>query len=124
MITAFKLKFGRKPLQDADEVTTAPVNIFVGPNNSGKSKVLSEIMDLCETGIGSSKALILSNLKFRMLDEVTAPIALRRIQRFPDAGKILPEGQVVIGKNAGNPFVISDFVRHLQSGGDVDAIFC
>ncbi|MGZ0718167.1 ATP-dependent nuclease [Pseudomonas palleroniana] len=124
MITAFKLKFGRKPSEAADEVLTAPVNIFVGPNNSGKSKVLSEIMDLCKTGVVRTDAVILSKLSFKVLDEVTAPITLQRIQRSPDSGTVLQEGQIVVGKSPGNPFAISDFVRFLRTSSDVDAIFC
>ena len=48
MISNFRLKFGRAPALPPETITTTPVTVFVGPNNSGKSKVwrLSDTNDV------------------------------------------------------------------------------
>jgi predicted ATPase len=43
MIKKIKLKFGRTSDSTPEEIITTPITVFVGPNNSGKSKTLSEI---------------------------------------------------------------------------------
>lgn len=43
MIKDIKLKIGSQPDSIGLLLETTPVTIFVGPNNSGKSKVLTEI---------------------------------------------------------------------------------
>ena len=43
MIKYLKIKFGAHPESDKLTLETTPVTIFVGPNNSGKSKLLTEI---------------------------------------------------------------------------------
>lgn len=43
MISSFLLKSGRSPGSVAELITATPVTVFVGPNNSGKSKALKEI---------------------------------------------------------------------------------
>ena len=50
MISTFQLKFGRGPGIQAVSISATPVTVFVGPNNSGKSKMLKEIEQLCRTG--------------------------------------------------------------------------
>ena len=50
MIDQFTLKFGPSPKSDGLFVETKSVTIFVGPNNSGKSEVLREIVRFCQSG--------------------------------------------------------------------------
>jgi len=40
MMDPIKLKFGRAPSLPLEEIQATPVTLFVGPNNSGKSKGL------------------------------------------------------------------------------------
>lgn len=51
MITTLRLKFGRTPGAQADTIDVSPVTGFVGPNDSGKSRVLAEIEQYCRGGI-------------------------------------------------------------------------
>ncbi len=64
MISSFKLRFGRTPSAPAEQIAVTPVTVFVGPNNSGKSRVLSEIEHYCRTGNQNANALLLSELNF------------------------------------------------------------
>ena len=50
MINKIILKFGRFPGAEALAVSTTPITVFVGPNNSGKSRALKEINRFCESG--------------------------------------------------------------------------
>ncbi|MCD9461393.1 ABC transporter ATP-binding protein [Marinibactrum halimedae] len=47
MIESITLFFGNKPDSENLHLKPAPINIFVGPNNSGKSLLLKEIEQLC-----------------------------------------------------------------------------
>ena len=50
MIKNIQLKFGSHPDSEKLSIETTPVTVFVGPNNSGKSKLLSEIQHFCGQG--------------------------------------------------------------------------
>jgi len=43
MITEIKFKFGKGPGANPEKTKLTPVTVFVGPNNSGKSRILAEI---------------------------------------------------------------------------------
>lgn len=69
MIGKLKIKFGSTPLKPALETDLTPITVFVGPNNSGKSKVLLEIQNFCNNGIASTTDVILNEVVFtRLLD--------------------------------------------------------
>jgi predicted ATPase len=80
MIEKFKLKFGRVPGIPSQDISVTPVTVFVGPNNSGKSKVLSEIEKYCQSG-NSNNLLILDNLIFSSLSEQKVHQAIERVQQ-------------------------------------------
>jgi ABC-type enterochelin transport system ATPase subunit len=50
MIKDIKLKFGRAVGLEAVTIEATPITVFVGPNNSGKSIILSEIQQFCGNG--------------------------------------------------------------------------
>lgn len=64
MIDTFKLKFGRAPGLDPAVVKATPVTVFVGPNNSGKSKVLAELSRYCQQGTLAANDVILGRVEF------------------------------------------------------------
>jgi predicted ATPase len=59
MITELTLRFGSAPGIPAAPIPTTPVTVFVGPNNSGKSKVLAEIQCFCANPMVMRSATIL-----------------------------------------------------------------
>jgi len=69
MIKKIKLKFGSSHNKQPLETHLTPITIFVGPNNSGKSKVLIEIEHLCKHGSSNTTDVILNDLEFNDLSE-------------------------------------------------------
>jgi predicted ATPase len=64
MITNFQLKFGRVPGATGATIAATPVTVFVGPNNSGKSRILQEIERYCRSGQKDANSLLLADLEF------------------------------------------------------------
>jgi hypothetical protein len=75
MISRFRLKFGRAPGVASEPIEATPVTVFVGPNNSGKSQILSEINAFCCSGRGARR-LLLWDMSFDWLTPDKAPPAL------------------------------------------------
>jgi hypothetical protein len=96
MISSFQLKFGRVPSGPAEQIAVTPVTVFVGPNNSGKSRVLSEIERYCRTGNNDANALLLSELNFIGLPAETATRAIDRITVPPNPGESAQIGHIFV----------------------------
>jgi AAA15 family ATPase/GTPase len=62
MIKSIKLKLGRTFTSAAETFNTTPITVFVGPNNSGKSKILSEIHRFCKNGNENQNDVIISEM--------------------------------------------------------------
>lgn len=101
MISSFKLKFGRVSDLAATPVPATPVTVFVGPNNSGKSRVLSEIEQYCRSGQKDATALILSEITFSGLSEDKARETIRHIQQSPNPGEPLLVDHIFVGSRYG-----------------------
>ena len=67
MIQKIKLKFGSSTTKPPLETDLTPITVFVGPNNSGKSKALLEIEEFCKKGTINTQNVILSELTFPQL---------------------------------------------------------
>src|SRR5688572_21573000 len=80
MISSFTLKFGRTPGALGKQISATPVTVFVGPNNSGKSRILSEIEQFCRTGNRDGNAVILNDITFTGLDSESTEKAIRQIR--------------------------------------------
>jgi predicted ATPase len=65
MISSLTLKFGRTPGTSGEPIEVTPVTVFVGPNNSGKSRILAEIERYCRTGNKDANAVILGEVILR-----------------------------------------------------------
>jgi ABC-type cobalamin/Fe3+-siderophores transport system ATPase subunit len=101
MISSFKLKFGRAPGMAAAPVSTTAVTVFVGPNNSGKSKVLSEIENYCRTGQKNGAALLLDEIAFSGLSEDKAQQAIEHISQPPNPGESVQVDHILVGSRYG-----------------------
>lgn len=93
MITDLLLKFGSAPGVAAVSVPITPVTIFVGPNNSGKSKVLAEIQRFSREGIPSTNDLILEHLRFQQSSAEEAKAAITGLTVPANPGDTLQPGQ-------------------------------
>ncbi|MEG4967333.1 AAA family ATPase [Microcoleus sp. B6-A1] len=100
MIKTIKLKFGKAPNQPSVEIDTTPVTVFVGPNNSGKSKVLSEIYYLCTNGQLNSMDVILSEIEFNSFTSDMAKKKVEKITLRPQSNEPLMPEHIIVGKGA------------------------
>lgn len=105
MIKTLKLRFGRTPEADPLEMSPTPITVFVGPNNSGKSKVLREIQHYCGSGASDSKDVILASLAFDKYepDEVDSAVAAVTLQ--PRHDESVPVDHIIVGAKAGRQAV-------------------
>ena len=117
MIKAIKLKFG-KALGTAagTNLITTPITIFVGPNNSGKSKVLSEIHEFCVAGSTRATDVILDDIEFKNFTAQLAEERVRRIELEPRPGDVLQPGDIVVGWYSSRvPVSREGLIRSLQN---------
>lgn len=125
MISNFRLKFGRIPGVDCEEVNATPVTVFVGPNNSGKSKVLSEIEQFCRRGQADGSAVILDNITFMGLDDEGANQAIEHLKQPPNQGEALNVGHVFLGSRYGRDQVpLQDLKQYIQNPMSNPSAFC
>ena len=115
MITSFKLKCGRVAGALGEPVNTTPVTVFVGPNNSGKSKVLSEIERYCRTGEKDPRAVILEDVCFSGLSATSADLAIERISQLPHLDESLQLDHIIVGsRNERQQVPLAELRRHMQ----------
>lgn len=101
MISSIKLKFGRTTSDVTGPITITPITVFVGPNNSGKSKIISEIEQYCRTGQKNANAIILDDLTFLEHLPDKALDAIEHIKQELGAGEFLQENHIHIGSKYG-----------------------
>src|ERR1700687_6125198 len=80
MLNEFQLKFGTGPGVPSIPIPVGPVTIFVGPNNSGKSKVLSEIQRFSQGGTAHHSDVLLEKLSFGEFSPDEADAALTKLE--------------------------------------------
>jgi predicted ATPase len=98
VIEKMQLKFGTGPSNGALQFDVAPITVFVGPNYSGKSKVISEIEAFCRTGRNAHDDVILGELAFRSFSQADANERIKASQLPLNRGEILQPGTVIVGK--------------------------
>ncbi|MEH2345661.1 MAG: AAA family ATPase [Nostoc sp.] len=98
MIKTIKLKFGRGSGLPSEEVVTTPITVFVGPNNSGKSKVLSEIYYYCTSGQQNVTDVILEKIEFDTFSIEEAEEKIKKSTLQPHIGEPLLPDHIIIGK--------------------------
>jgi len=118
MISNFKLKFGRVPYATGEEITATPVTVFVGPNNSGKSKVLTEIERYCRNGQIDANRLILDSISFEGLANDDAIQAIDHLKQPPNSGESVNVDHIFVGSRYGRQQVhynnLISFIRNPQ----------
>ncbi len=92
MFDSLNLKFGAAVGQPPLTVPAPAITIFVGPNNSGKSVALREIVQYCRSGQVNANALVVDSLMAAGTDELHARALLERTRRKPSPGEFLPAG--------------------------------
>lgn len=98
MIKNLRLKFGKGLASAAEMISTTPVTVFVGPNNSGKSKVLSEIHRFCSSGQKNATDVIIDEIEFHVFTEIAAEEKIKRVTLKPHATESVVPEHVIVGK--------------------------
>ena len=96
MISKLKIKFGSAPTKPALETDLTPITVFVGPNNSGKSKILIEIQNFCNNGIVSTTDVILNELIFTPLTDPNGEINKHTLS--PNQNEFIQPNHIIYGK--------------------------
>lgn len=126
MISTIKLKFGRSPTSASNEIPASPVTVFVGPNNSGKSKALSEIDFFCHNGIQSPENVILEDITFEGLSSEKIPQALDKLTRSlirtcTETGSVSIH---ISSKHGGSTISLEALYGYIQNPSSSPATFC
>ncbi|GLU44697.1 ATP-dependent nuclease [Allomuricauda sp. NBRC 101325] len=98
MIEKIKLKSGSSQGQPNLGFDLTPITIFVGPNNSGKSRVLIEIENFCRRTHGQANDLVLDNLTFESFTQEEIEDEITRIETVPNIGEDVSPGNVILSK--------------------------
>lgn len=98
MINKILLKFGSSASKPSLEIDVTPITVFVGPNNSGKSKILREIENFSRTSIGQPSDVIVSKIEFTPYSEADIRKEISEIEQVPNFGENVSPGAIIIGK--------------------------
>jgi hypothetical protein len=98
MIKSLTLRFGKAPALPAETFDCTPITVFVGPNNSGKSKVLQELHRFCTTGQVNLTDVILNRLEFEALPQNEAEDPIAAVTLRPRLTEALQPEHIFVGK--------------------------
>jgi ABC-type cobalamin/Fe3+-siderophores transport system ATPase subunit len=101
MISEILLKFGKAPGVPSTPIQVQAVTVFVGPNNSGKSKVLAEIEQFCIDGQINVTNKLLQSLTFVGMSPAHAAEEVEKLKIRPNEGEALQEDQIIINSRRG-----------------------
>jgi len=125
MIKNIQLKFGKAPNKPPVKIETTPVTVFVGPNNSGKSKVLSEIHYRCTSGQLNSMDVILNEIEFESFTFDRAKEKVKIIARQPHQNEPLMLDHIIVSNGImRNQIHEGSLVNALQNPNSQPHIFC
>ena len=119
MIKSITLKFGRAPGIAAEAIQTTPITVFVGPNNSGKSKVLQELNRYCTSGIVNSTDVIIDQVAFESATAEESQFRVDRVTLRPHHNETVRPEHVIVGKKGGRTQVhratLIDFLQNPET---------
>ncbi len=98
MIDQITFKFGSSISEPRLQVDLTPVTIFVGPNNSGKSRCLVELESYCRQTHGQENDCIINRLEFTPFSQDEIEAELLKLEQLPNTGELINLGHVLIGK--------------------------
>ena len=125
MISSFQLKFGRSPGSTGEEISATPVTVFVGPNNSGKSRVLREIERYCRTGQRDANDLLLAELTFSGITSERASQSIERLRQPPNPGEAQHMDHIFVGSRYGRQQVpVAQLMQFIEAPTSNVSAFC
>lgn len=125
MVKEIAFKFGRAPGVAAEVVKTTPITVFVGPNNSGKSKVLEELNRYCREGSRNVTDVIIESVKFEDVSLSVAQTKITNITIPPHRGESVAQGHIIVGKRGSrNQVPLNGLTAALQNTDANPTQFC
>lgn len=125
MIETLRLKFGRSPGSEPDTIAVSPVTVFVGPNNSGKSRILTEIEQYCRSGTINAAAALLDEITFSSFSTEAAEQVIDSLQQSLNPGEMLHADHIIIGSRYQRQQVPqASLLEILQAPARKPHIFC
>lgn len=121
MIKSVQLKFGPCPGIAPQAITGSPITVFVGPNNSGKSKVLQELNRFFQTGVRATTDLVLDNVEFDQITPEKAEALLHELTLAPLMGETIRPHQIFIGKRGNRILVHREHLLRVMCGCNAHA---
>lgn len=106
MIKSLRFKFGSGLGKEKLVIKPTSITVFIGPNNSGKSKAISEIFQQCSSGLGINESLIIDDVEFGALDKAQAEQEISIIEKSAPANVITPPGHLLF-RNGPHTYQIS-----------------
>lgn len=97
MIKDIKIQFGSNPEGEKLLIDTSPVTVFVGPNNSGKSKLLTEIQQYCQRGTKNHTFKLIDDISFNVFDADQIAEEIDKHTLTPNANERVNQGSVLFG---------------------------
>lgn len=99
MINKIKLKFGRANGVEPVSIEAMPITVFVGPNNSGKSKILTEIQkEFCTSGNQNTNNVIIDSIELSPIGEEILDQKIEAVTLKPNQGEALYPDHIFVGK--------------------------
>lgn len=125
MIKSLRLKFGKGPGSAAETIETTPVTVFVGPNNSGKSKVLSEIHRFCSSGQRSTTDVIVEEIEFNTFSADAAEEKIKHVTLKPYPTESVHPDHIIVGKRgARNQLKKEELIEAFKNSNTQANRFC
>lgn len=97
MIKDIKIQFGSHPESEKLLIETSPVTVFVGPNNSGKSKLLSEIQEFSQSGVKNHSFKLIDDISFNQFDQQQRSQEIAKHTLEPKSNERVNQGYVLFG---------------------------
>jgi predicted ATPase len=97
MLDKIKLKFGSAASEEPLNLSVTPITVFVGPNNSGKSKALRELHHFCREGRLDARGVIIEEALLKDIEEDNFYKKLSHLEKEPNENESLPEGNMIVG---------------------------
>jgi predicted ATPase len=121
-ISSICLKVGSAANPKTLDIGLTPITVFVGPNNSGKSLALTEILTFCSGGRqNSSRNLLVDSLSANKLSPAEAEIAIKKYEVISD--QVLSPGHILYGVTQRFNIGTSQ-LKNALTGAGTDDEFC
>jgi hypothetical protein len=125
MIKNIKLKFGRNPNSLPEDIPEAPITVFVGPNNSGKSKALAEINSYCRTGQKNLSDVVLDSIELKSFPGNIAYEKIDEVKLTPFPNEPLAPENILVGKRGARYQMNKEsYLSSLQDPTTNPSLFC